>query len=386
VNSDITKYYFFSAVNNCLFFLPVVYIFFQQDGLSLTEIFAIEAIYSLGIVLFEVPTGAVADRFGKKASLLAGSLFLILSCLLFSISSGFLALSAAYLVWAFGASLGSGADTALLYDILHKGGQEEYFKRYRANATVFGLSALALSGIIGGYLASISMRMTFVASAVAFALSFIVLSTIKHAESRHENESYRDIVTGSFRLIKNSPLLLWRFAYLVLFRVVYCLVQPSTQIYMGLAGLGITFFGVASALLFLSGLIGSKVAHGFESRFKTISYAIIAALSVLSLLLASQYVVPLGFLVFALLYFAESMNSILIEHEMLKNTPKKWHSTVLSFGSMSSRLALTLLAPIWGVSMQGIGLQATFFGSAIILAIASAFLFLLYTGIREHEA
>jgi MFS family permease len=177
MNSNIYKYYSYSAISNFLFFLPIVYVFFQDNGLSLTQIFIIEAIFSIGLVLFEVPTGAVADYYGKKASLVLGSVIWVISCVLFSFGSGFYTFIFAYLTWALGAAFLSGADTALLYDILHKDNQKEHFKKYQGNAKFIGLVAISLASLLGGYIASFSMRYTFIASAIAFfAMFFLILA------------------------------------------------------------------------------------------------------------------------------------------------------------------------------------------------------------------
>lgn len=65
---DILKYYIYSALSDLLFFLPIVYVFFKNSGLTFTQIFLTETIFAVGVVLFEVPTGAFADYAGRKKS------------------------------------------------------------------------------------------------------------------------------------------------------------------------------------------------------------------------------------------------------------------------------------------------------------------------------
>ena len=78
MNRDILKFYIYSALSNLLFFLPIVYIFFKNSGLTFTEIFITETIFAIGVVLFEVPTGALADYIDCKKSVLVGALLWIL--------------------------------------------------------------------------------------------------------------------------------------------------------------------------------------------------------------------------------------------------------------------------------------------------------------------
>src|SRR3989344_8649501 len=299
MNSNIYKYYSYSAISNFLFFLPIVYVFFQDNGLSLTQIFIIEAIFSIGLVLFEVPTGAVADYYGKKASLVLGSVIWIISCVLFSFGSGFYTFTFAYLIWALGAAFLSGADTALLYDILHKDNQKEHFKKYQGNAKFIGLVAISLASLLGGYIASFSMRYTFIASAIAFFIMFLILISIKHKEDlKEEKETYTQIIKNSFSIISKSSILVWLFIYSAIFLVVFKLTQPSTQIYMNLSNLDIKYFGFASAFFFIIAAIASKLTNKFEKNFKNYSYLILSILMILSTFLISQFVFKLGFLIF----------------------------------------------------------------------------------------
>lgn len=379
MNSNIYKYYLYAAISNFLFFLPIVYIFFQDNGLSLTQIFIIEAIFSVGLVLFEVPTGAVADYFGKKTSLVVGSIIWVVSCVLFSFGSGFYMFTFAYLIWALGAAFLSGADTALLYDILHKDNQKEHFKKYQGNAKFIGLVSISIASIIGGYISSFSMRYTFVASAIAFFVMFLILISIKHKEDeKEEQESYTQIIKNSFSIIRKSSTLLWLFFYSALFMVIFKLTQPSTQIYMNLANLDIKYFGFASAFFFIIAAIASKLTNGFEKKFQKYSYLILSILMILSTYLVSQFVFKLGFLIFGILFFATSINSIIVQHEVLENSPKSKHSTILSFNNLFDRLMFVIIYPLWGFGMEKLGLTNTFFYASLLTLVVILILMIFY--------
>lgn len=379
MNSNIYKYYLYSAISNFLFFLPIVYVFFQDNGLSLTQIFIIEAIFSVGLVLFEVPTGAVADYYGKKTSLVLGSVIWIISCVLFSFGSGFYTFTFAYLIWALGAAFLSGADTALLYDILHKDNQKEYFKKYQGNAKFIGLVAISLASLLGGYLASFSMRYTFIASAIAFFAMFLILISLKHKEDeKEEQESYTQIIKDSFSIIKKSSILVWLFAYSAVFMVIFKLTQPSTQIYMNLANLDIKYFGFASAIFFIIAAVASKLTDKFEKKFQKYSYLILSILMILSTFLVSQFVFKLGFLIFGILFFATSINSIIVQHEVLENSPKSKHSTILSFNNLFDRLIFVIISPLWGFGMEKLGLPNAFFYASLITIITISILMIIY--------
>lgn len=76
---NILRYYAYSVLSNLLFFLPIDIIFFKERGLDLEQIFLIQTLFSVGVIVFEVPTGIIADHFGRKKSLLLGITTWILS-------------------------------------------------------------------------------------------------------------------------------------------------------------------------------------------------------------------------------------------------------------------------------------------------------------------
>ena len=61
------------AVRWFLVMMPVITIFYKEHGLSMQEIFVIQSVFAIGVVLFEVPTGYFSDVVGRKKTLLIGS-------------------------------------------------------------------------------------------------------------------------------------------------------------------------------------------------------------------------------------------------------------------------------------------------------------------------
>ncbi|MBD3312898.1 MFS transporter, partial [Candidatus Woesearchaeota archaeon] len=72
LKSNIWKYNTFSFLRNFIFVIPVIAIFFLENGLELRHIMIIEAIYALTAVLLEIPSGYFADRFGRRLSMVLG--------------------------------------------------------------------------------------------------------------------------------------------------------------------------------------------------------------------------------------------------------------------------------------------------------------------------
>ena len=238
-NEMLLRYYVYSFLKSLLFFLPIVVVFFKNSNLNYSQIFLLETLGAIGAVFFEVPTGVIADYFGKKKSLMAGMLVLILSNAIFYSGSGFLIFAIGQLIWALGDTLLSGADTALLYDVLHDDDKIN-FKKYQGTSRFIGLTGISVSSLIGAYIASYSMRITFMCTAIAFSMCLFIIGSIKNiTEEQRPNVSYTLIITDSVKLIKTNNWLLWLFLYTGIFGATFNIIKPLSQVYMNTSGLDI---------------------------------------------------------------------------------------------------------------------------------------------------
>src|SRR5438128_358015 len=120
IERNIFRYYIFSALAFTPVSLSVFVLFWKDNGLDMFDIFLLQGIFSFAIVLWEVPTGMVADLIGKRTSLIAATSALTVAFLIYGSGHSFAPFLAAEMIIALGVSLLSGADTALLYDSLKK--------------------------------------------------------------------------------------------------------------------------------------------------------------------------------------------------------------------------------------------------------------------------
>ena len=118
LKNNIIKLYLLKAVKWFMIVMPIIVLFFESKGLSLTQIMILQGTYSLFVALFEIPSGFFADIYGRKNSLVIGSIFLFLGYVIFSFFSGFNEFLFAEILLGIGGSLISGADSAILYDTL----------------------------------------------------------------------------------------------------------------------------------------------------------------------------------------------------------------------------------------------------------------------------
>src|ERR1044071_1733933 len=132
-------------------------IFLLDAGLSNLEAFAANAFFTAGMVLFEVPTGIVADTIGRRASYLCGTVTLTLSTLLYvwlwDMRAAFWLWALASLALGLGVTFFSGAVEAWLVDALHATGYTGELETVFGRGQIVGGVAMLTGALGGGVLA-----------------------------------------------------------------------------------------------------------------------------------------------------------------------------------------------------------------------------------------
>ena len=140
----------------------------QERGVSPAAVATILAAGDIALTALEVPTGWLADRFGHRACLIAGSALQILGMLFCWLGQGVPGLLAASLLVALGDAFRSGADQALLYRSCVALGQEADFQFIQARTRAATLAALVVLVLLGGV----------VVATWGFAVGWIVETTL----------------------------------------------------------------------------------------------------------------------------------------------------------------------------------------------------------------
>jgi len=159
-------------------------LFLLDAGLSFFEVFVANAAFSLGTVLFEIPTGVVADTLGRRMSFLLSVSVLGLSTLAYvglaEIDAGVIAFSAASMVMALGFTFYSGAMEAWLVDALAATGYRGILDRVFARGSQVTSAAMLVGTIGGGFLGQIDLSIPYVLRSILLVAVFVVAFVVMH--------------------------------------------------------------------------------------------------------------------------------------------------------------------------------------------------------------
>ncbi|NIK59811.1 MFS transporter [Kribbella shirazensis] len=188
---------------------PIMLIYFAQVTGSYTAAASLLAVKRLSSAAFEVPTGVLSDRLGRRGTMIAGAVVMVAAHLGYAGAAGYGLLLAAVVLEGLATSLWSGNNEALLYDTLLEAGREEEFPRHSGRVNSMFQIALALAAAIGGVVAGAwSLRVVVVLSVVPQVLCVLVALRVREPRVHGPVESNVLVHLGSaLRGIRRSPVL-----------------------------------------------------------------------------------------------------------------------------------------------------------------------------------
>ncbi len=350
------RYYVFSFLAGLSFYTAALIPFYTNWGhISLTQVQFLQAWLMFWAFVLEVPTGVIADKFGRKYSVALGCLLTFFSFLIYGSFPNFSAFLVAEFLAAAGMALMSGASEALLYDSLKDENNESKFKNIFGRSFSIGQIAAIISAPVGGFIASkygLNAPMLFTAFPVLIAS--IILVTAKEPSqkySKSEKKNYLDIArNGVSSFIHHKVLRSLAFNGILVYTGVYFLVWLYQPILQNL-GVAIIFFGFIRALFSLSGMVFNHDLQLIEKLFGSNKqfFNITAVLTTISLLLVAVFpniitvlmaIVLLGGLGQARF---TALNSYMNHHIVSEQ-----RATTLSTISMLNRIVLIALNPLIG--------------------------------------
>ncbi|MEX2985684.1 MFS transporter [Streptomyces sp. C36] len=170
-------FYAYAVLANSLFQRGVFVLYLARQGFSAAQIALLQTLLYIISALAEIPTGLIADRVGRRASIVIGQV-VIAGCLVGQVTlSGFPSFVALFALQGIGMACVSGADTALLYDLLRRRGAETHYVKVKSRYATFAATTMALAIALGGSLQKVSWELVYLASAGALLLATVVLLT-----------------------------------------------------------------------------------------------------------------------------------------------------------------------------------------------------------------
>jgi MFS family permease len=365
-------------------------LFLLDAGLNNVEAFAANAFFSLGQVLFEVPTGVVADTRGRRFSFMLGAGTLLLSTLLYllmwNLNAPFWGWAIASILLGLGFTFFSGATEAWLVDALDATGFSGDLESVFGRAQVVGGVAMLAGTALGGFIAQLTnLGVPYIVRAAMLGLTLVIAWWFMHdlgftpQRGAGPVKAVRQVLDGAIDGGLRNPPVRWLmlaapFTVGVGFYAFYAFQPYLLQLYGDPNAYGIA--GLAAAILAGAQILGGLLVRWVRRLFARRTHVIIlgASLGVVLLLgigLTSSFLVALGLVAAwsALLSIEEPMRRAFVNGLI----PSEQRATVLSFDSLMGSAGGVVAQPALGRAADVFGYGPSYLISAGIQAFAIPF-------------
>lgn len=323
-------------------------------GFSLVEIGIAESVFHLTSLLFEIPSGVIADVFGRRYSMILSQAMFVLSALLMAFSGSFSLVCAALALNALGYNFASGTREALAYDTLRSGGQEARYLDYSSRESAIYQLSHAGAVLCAGLALWLGCRRAYLLDAflgtgclfLAFRLEEVQLDTRQFTGTVFSRvcRCFRE----SFLFLRSSGSSLLLMLWNALIGAVATLTGFFLQARLPAAGLPDALLGPALFLLSLGSAAGSALA----GRSRRLPYKLLSLLF-LPLVLASTacaaYGPPVAMVLGGFLgYFCDNLLEIRTDALLNERFPSSQRATLISVNSLCFSLVMIVLSPLAG--------------------------------------
>lgn len=373
---NVTLDYISTFITNLNMQSSVWVLYLAYCGLNLAQIGLVEGIYHATSILFEVPSGAVADLLGRKKSMILSRVCIAVSCIIMLFARSFWFFALSFVIQALGNNLNSGSEEALVYDSMKYAGQEEQYMRVCGRLNVVIEVSQGIAAVAGGILAEFSYFWCYSACVVIAALALlpvVLMAEAPYADAENSGKPVGEMVLFHFRtcfriLRSDRRILKIIVYYATVFAAETVLFFYSQQYFYEL---GYNKIQISLILLVAGGVscAGAVMSERLYHRFGK-GTALIGALVIAAAFLG--YGFRNIFVSVAALAAAGFFNSVLypVQSEQLNSLiPSGQRATLISVDSLFFSIGMIVLFPLAGVLADRWGLTTVF--AALGLALAA---------------
>jgi MFS family permease len=320
--------------------------FLLSKGLNLFEVNLVNVVFFTTLFICEVPTGAFADVFGRKASFVLSCFIFSLGMVIYSFSNTFWEFAFAEALSAVGATFATGAFSSWLVDTLKHHNYEESTKVIFAKGAQLRHGVGMVAALVGAYLSDISMSLPWLVGGIIFAIAGVIaLIVMKEEYFVREKFSFlggwvklKDIAKTSVDYgVKNKNI---RFIMLLVLGLNFATMAPNMQWQpyfkqwlSNQTALGFLWSGMTLAMM-LGAWLAPKLLKKVTDERKALLYChSVTALCIIGTVALG--ILPVAILMFFMHEVARGAFEPIKEAYLHDEIPSKARATIISFESIA---------------------------------------------------
>lgn len=377
--SNIWKIYLFRFLISFNLIAPILVPFYLSLDFTATQIFALSAIAMASNLLFEIPSGYLSDKFGRKKTLILCGIAYTIGSVIYAFFSKFYLFVLAQIIFGIGGSLLSGTDTSLIYDSLTQVKKINLFKKIEGGSRFFIRIAASSASFLGGLLALITLRTPFYFAAIVpmimIPLAFSMMEP-KRKKRKTETNALFDIGKISKFVFRHKKIM-----SITLYNALVCgimlMIITSYYLYYNEIGFNATHISIIYGFFMIFSAFGAVSTHFLEKKIgKRNSFILLAFPFIIFILLGifqSIYLIPFIFLNGFIWGFSRPLFSG-YTNELISSEIR---ATALSVTNMVKVLPIIILSPLIGKLIDLTSLSISFYligGIYLVVSLISLYL------------
>lgn len=351
--------------------MPIIVLFYEDNGLGLQDVFILKSVYSIAAVVLEIPSGYLADVWGRKKCLITGSILFFAGYLCYANTASFGAFIIAELLLGIGQTLVNGADSALLYDTTAHHKKENFYMRYEGRITMIGNFAEAAAGILGGLLAVYSLRYPFYGQVgIAFmGIPAAILLKEYKSKTKVQNPAHEILYIIKYSLVTNKKLC-YNILYSGVIGAATLTMAWFVQPFLIHLDTPTEYFGIIWTALNLTVGIAALYSDRIERYFGMNKMNLFILIFIIGGYIALAYNLSYaGLVVLFIFYIFRGFATPILKGYINQMTFSEMRATVLSIRNFVIRLVFAAVSPFIGWMNDFYSLQTALLVSAMVFFI-----------------
>ena len=366
LHNNIRTIYLMGFCHSFMVVIPVFVPLLQGYGLSMSQVLQTQALFALTIALCEVPSGYIADIWGRRQAILLGSALNALGFFSLLWADSFLDFLLYEMILGVGFSLISGADLALLYDTevyLQERGLPGGAGPGKSLSRLIAVEAAAsgIAGVVASILLLWSLNGVVLVQAFTGFMPLLLGLTLVEVPRPTTQSSHRENAHNIVDLLLfGKPVVLWTAFAIAVFGLLAIYVFWTYQKYWELQGVPLGWFGYIWAAFALTVSVSARYASALEQRLGTRRLlCLIAALPLLGLLGMAFGAGWLGVMFGFAIQLSRGLSMSLFYEALNRRVPGEFRATVNSLVSLGVRAIFIVTGPVLGYALDSQGMSAT---------------------------
>jgi MFS family permease len=398
-NRQYYKFCMYGFLKNLRFFDAFFILFLVEKGISFTQIGILYAVREIITNLFELPSGILADSFGRKRALAGSFILYISSFILFYLFQSFWLFMIAFMCFGLAEAFRSGTHKGMIMDYLKLKKREEQAANYYGHTRSWSMAGSALSALIAGFIVFYggSYESIFLFSTVPYALNFFLI--MSYPESLDQTLE-PEIIKKRKRIGSAARILLKLLRQASVLRIIYSSAAHTAYLrairdYIQLVMLNLAlilpylldlskeqksgiFIGVTYFCIYLassyasrfSSYLAKRSSHNM-TRLTLLAGLLFGAISGLAFSFEFWWI---SLLAFAAIYVMENIRKPLLTGEIAEEVPKEILTSVISAQSLLRTILTTFLALIFGLLADRLGMGTSLLTVSSLLLLSGLML------------